>query len=401
MKGVRPLPGKHSLLSPSASHRWLNCPPSARLHARLTERLGDQSSEFAAEGTKAHALAELKLRLANGEINKFNYEAQRKLLGEIPKDMETNTDTYTDLVLEKLYAARRLCPDARLFIEQKLDMSQWALGCFGTSDAVIVSDNTLEVIDYKNGQGVPVSAVGNPQARMYALGAVNEFGDIYSFYTVRETIVQPKLDSITEETMSKQDLLRWGESIKTTATLAYEGKGEYHCGEWCRFCAAKAVCKERATTAMTIFEDGFAASPDVIPDETIAGILKVADIAEAWLKDVRQYALSQAIRGAIYPGYKLVRGRAPARKWKSETEVIDQMARAGYSEEQYMEQPKLMSVSALEKSIGRTAFKALLAGQTVQGDAALTLVPETDKREEYSSADATFADLAEDNSQTV
>lgn len=393
------MPGQHALLSPSASHRWLSCPPSARLHARLIERLGDQSSEFAAEGTQAHALAELKLRLANGEINKFRFEAEKKLLGEIPSEMEMYTDQYVDAVLERLYAARKTCPDARLFIEQKLDMTQWVQGCFGTSDAVIVTDSTLEVIDFKYGKGVPVSAVGNPQARLYALGAINEFGAIYGFYTVRETIIQPRLDSITEETMSRKDLLAWGESIKTTATLAYEGKGEYHCGDWCRFCAAKAVCKERAVTAMTIFEDGFAASPDVISDETIAGILKVADIAEAWLKDVRAYALSQALKGAIYPGYKLVRGRAPARKWKSETEVIDQMARAGYSEEQYMEKPKLMSVSVLEKSIGRTAFKALLAGQTVQGDAALTLVPEDDKREEYSSADAAFADLAEGNSQ--
>lgn len=390
------MPGLHALLSPSAAHRWLACPPSARLHARLIERLGEQSSEFAAEGTQAHSLSELKLRQANGEINQFRFDAEKKLLGEIPTDMEMYTDIYVDAVLERLYAARKICPDARLFIEQKLDMTRWVPGCYGTSDAVIVTDSTLEVLDLKYGKGVPVSAICNPQARLYALGAVDAFGMIYSFYTVRETIIQPRLDSITEETMSKADLLAWGEAIKPTAKLAYEGKGEYKCGDWCRFCAAKAVCKERATTAMTIFEDGFAASPDVLPDETIAGVLQVADIAEAWLKDVRQYALGQAVKGAIFPGFKLVRGRAPARKWKSETEVVDQMARAGYSQEQYMEPPKLMSVSVLEKSIGRTAFKALLAGQTIQGDAALTLVPETDKREEYSSADAAFADLAEE-----
>ncbi|MBQ1314489.1 MAG: DUF2800 domain-containing protein [Clostridia bacterium] len=389
------MPTTHSFLSPSASHRWLSCPPSARLHARLIERLGDQSSEFAAEGTKAHTLSELKLRLANGEINQFRYDAEKKLLEDIPREMEGYTDVYVDAVLERLYAARKVCPDARLFIEQKLDMTPWVPACFGTSDAVIVSDSTLEVLDLKYGKGVPVSAVGNPQARLYALGAVHEFSAIYSFYTVRETIIQPRLDSITEETMPVQGLLAWGEAIKPTAKLAYEGKGEFHSGEWCRFCAAKAICKERATQAMAIFENGFAETPDTIPEESIAGILKVADLAEAWLKDIRQYALAQALKGAIYPGYKLVRGRAPARKWKNEDDVIDQMARAGYSTEQYMEQPKLMSVSVLEKSIGRTAFKALLAGQTIQGDAALTLVPEDDKREEYSSADAAFADLAE------
>lgn len=389
------MPGVHALLSPSASHRWLSCPPSARLHAKLIERLGDQSSEFAAEGTKAHAVSELKLRLATGEYNEFRFNAEKKLLGDIPKDMEMYTDQYVDVVLEKLYTAAKTTSDARLFIEQKLDMTPWVQACYGTSDAVIVTDSTLEVIDLKYGKGVPVSAVGNPQARLYALGAVNEFGAIYSFYTVRETIVQPRLDSVTEETMSVKDLLAWGESIKPVAELAFKGKGEYKCGDWCRFCAAKAICKERATTAMTVFENGFADSPDVIPDENIAGILQVADLTEAWLKDIRAYALAQALKGAIIPGYKLVRGRAPARKWRNEDEVIDQMARAGYSQEQYMEQPKLMSVSVLEKSIGRTAFKALLGSATVQGDAALTLVPETDKREEYSSADAAFADLAD------
>lgn len=259
---------------------------------------------------------------------------------------------------------------------------------------MIVSDLTLEVIDFKYGKGVPVDAVGNPQARLYALGAIEAFGDLYGFKSVRETIIQPRLDSITEETLSKDDLLWWGDEIAPTAQLAFKGQGEFQPGEHCRFCAAKAICAARASQAMRIFQDGFEA-PDVIPAESIPGILKVADLAEAWLKDIRSYALAQALKGETFPGYKLVRGRAPARKWKNEDEVIDQMARAGYSPDQYMEPQKLMSVSALEKSIGKTAFKALLAGASVQGEASLTLVPEDDKREEYSSADAAFADLAE------
>lgn len=388
------MPGAHALLSPSAAHRWLACPPSARLHAKLSDRLGDGSSEFAAEGTKAHALAELKLRLSIGEINQFNFDAQKKLLGEIPREMENATDYYVDTVLEKLYAAQKVCPDARLFIEQRLDMSPWVPECFGTSDSVIVSDQTLEVIDFKYGKGVPVSAEGNPQARLYALGAINEFGSIYAFPLVRETIVQPRLDSVTEETLRRQELLDWGESIKPTAELAYKGLGEFYPGDHCRFCAAKAICRTRASQAMSIFEFGFD-SPDLIDTESIPRILQVADLTEAWLKDIRSYALGQALKGERFPGYKLVRGRAPARKWKSEDEVVDQMARAGYSEEQYMEPRKLMSVAALEKSLGKTAFKALLSQATVQGDAQLTLVPENDKREEYSSADAAFGDLAD------
>lgn len=388
------MPGVHSLLSPSAAHRWLNCPPSARLHSKLNERLGETESSFAREGTQAHALAELKLRRENGEINQFRFDAEKKLLEPIPTEMDRATDYYVDVVLERLYAARKVCPDAQLFVEQRLDMSRWVPQCFGTSDAVIVSDQTLEVLDLKFGKGVPVDAVGNPQARLYALGAIDAFGDLYGFKSVRETIIQPRLDSVTEETLSLDDLLQWGESIGPAAQQAWRGQGEFNPGEHCRFCAAKAICAARATKAMSIFENGFDA-PDVIPEENIAGILKVADMAEAWLHDIRSYAYQQAMKGEQFAGFKLVRGRAPKRTWTNEDEVIDQMARAGYSKEQYTEQPKLMSVAALEKSIGKTAFKALLAPLTQQGEAQLILVPESDKREEYSSADMAFSDLAD------
>ena len=156
------MPTTHALLNPSAAHRWLICTPSARLHAKLNARLGDQGSAYAAEGTLAHSLAELKLRLANAEINQFRFDAERKLLGDIPSEMDRATDYYVDVVLERLYAARKVCEDARLFVEQRLDMSRWVPQCFGTSDAVIVSDQTLEVLDLKYGKGVPVDAVDNP-----------------------------------------------------------------------------------------------------------------------------------------------------------------------------------------------------------------------------------------------
>ena len=161
------MPGVHALLSPSKAKQWLACSPSARLSAKFSERFGDKPSEYAAEGTKAHALAELKLRLELDEINKFSFEAQKKALGDIPTEMDRYTDNYVDVVLEKYYAAKKVCEGARLFVEQKLDMTRWIPGCFGTADAVVVSDQILEVLDLKYGKGVPVDAVDNPQARCY------------------------------------------------------------------------------------------------------------------------------------------------------------------------------------------------------------------------------------------
>lgn len=386
------MPGHHALLSPSKAKQWLACPPSARLNAKLAERFGEQSSEYAKEGTTAHALAELKLRLELGEINKFNFDAQKKLLVGVDSEMDRYTDIYIDEVLGRYYAAKKRCPDTLLLVEQRLDMSPWIPGCFGTGDAVIVSDDTLEIADLKYGKGVPVSAVENPQARCYGLGAINEFGALYSFKFVRDTIIQPRLDSITDETLTKEELLSWGESIKPLAEQAWKGEGKYSPGDHCRFCNARAICKARMLDAFDLFSYGFD-SPDVLPDDAIPGILRVADVAEQWIKDVRTYALNQALNGQEWNGFKLVRNKRPARAFLSDEDAASQLMRAGYTSDQFMS-TKLKSVAEIEKLLGKKAFEALLAPMVVQGEGKLTLVPEDDKRVEYESADAAFADMA-------
>lgn len=388
------MPGVHAVLSASAAKRWLSCPPSGRLCQKLKERFGEESSPFAAEGTLAHAVAELKLRRENGELNGFLFEQELKALGPISSEIDRYTDIYVDVVLEKYYEARKRCPDARLLIEQRLDFSPWVRDGFGTGDALIISDQTLEVIDLKYGKGVPVYAEGNPQARLYGLGALNEFGDLYGFELVRTTIVQPRLESITSETLKRDELLAWGEEIKPIADMAWRGEGEYSAGEHCRFCTARAICKARALKAMDLFQYGFD-SPDLIPDEEIPGILKVVDTAEAWLKDIKAYALAQALAGADIRGYKLVHGRRPGRVWTDEDVVLDTLAKAGFTKEQYMTTPSFRSPSDLEKTIGRTAFKSLVGQFTRQGEGALTLVPEDDPRPAANNADNEFADMVQ------
>ena len=388
------MPGTHALLSPSKAKQWLACPPSARLSAKFSERFGEQSSEYAAEGTKAHALSELKLRLELGELNKFNFEAQKKALGEIPAEMDRYTDNYVDVVLEHYYAAKKVCPDARLFVEVRLDMSDWIPGCFGTADACVVSDVILDVMDLKYGKGVPVNAVENPQARCYGLGAIHEFGDLYGFDHVRNTIIQPRLDSVTEEVLSKDDLLAWGEEIKPIAQLAWKGEGQFSPGDNCRFCAAKAVCKARAYQSFDLLS-ACLDTPDVLPDEAIPGILKVADTCEQWIKDVRAYALNQALLGQEWPGYKLVKGKRPSRAFRNEEEAEQQLIRAGYTPEQY-QVTRMRTVAEVEKLLGKRAFDALMGSLVIQGEGRLTLVPETDKRTEFESADAAFSDMIDE-----
>ena len=407
-------PQLHAILGASSAKRWLTCTPSARLGERLTSRLGSESSPYAQEGTKAHALAEIKVRkafyAADGMtttvysrmsqeerdaytgINAFRYDALRAELGEIPSDMEHATDAYCDVVMEKYLSAKDQDASTRLLLEQRLDYSRWVPSGFGTGDCVIVSDSLLEVIDYKHGVGITVDAVDNPQLRLYGLGAIAKFGQLYDFPAVRMTIIQPRLESVSEETLGRVELLDWAEAeVREKAQQAWKGIGDFVPGDHCRFCPAKAVCSARVAEALKLFRYGFE-TPGLIPDEQIPGILETLDVAEAWIKDFRAYAEKQALNGQKFPGWKLVRGKKPNRRWADPEEVRAQLLRAGYAPGQ-IETTSLKPVGEIEKTIGAKAFRALVGGLVAQGEGRLTLVPESDKRLEYASADAAFADL--------
>lgn len=407
-------PVSHAVLGASSAHRWLMCTPSARLSERLNERFGGQESTYAAEGTKAHALGELKIRHAvwradkmtaakHGKmseeeralypgINANRYKALRAELGDIPEDMEAATDTYCDVVMQ----LREEHPGCALFLEQRVDYSFWAPEGFGTADCVLVDDDDLIIVDYKNGTGVPVNAAGNPQLRLYALGAMERFSVLYDFDCVTYYIVQPHLNSVSHEMCDCELLELWAQNtVRPAAELAYEGKGTFVPGEHCRFCAAKAVCAARAAEALKVFDYGLAGSGE-LSDQQIADILPRLPLAEEWIKDIRGYTEDRALHGDCIRGYKLVRGKRPNRAWTDDEEVRAQLLRHGYGPEQF-EETKLKSVGVIEKTVGTKAFRALLSGLVRQGEGRLQLVPESDPRPEYNSADAAFGDMAETN----
>lgn len=407
-------PSLHAVLGASSAHRWLTCTPSARLSEKFDNRFGRRESVYAQEGTRAHALGELKIRKAIYEvdgmttaklsrmdknprasyqgINKNRYKALREELGEIPEDVEKATDSYCDVVIEKLLQARSSDPSTVILLEQRLDYSKWVPSGFGTGDCIIVSDSLLEIIDYKNGVGIPVSAVDNPQLRLYGLGAYDKFSALYDFPAVRMTIIQPRLDSVSESVLTVDELLNWAETtVVEKAKMAWAGTGEFVCGEHCRFCSAKAVCSARVSNGLKVFEYGLE-NPGIITDEQVADILPYLDAAESWIQDIKAYAENQALHGLRVRGYKLVRGKRPNRQWSDPEEVKAQLLRSGYDMTTF-EETKLKAVGAVEKLLGKTAFRALLEPLVSQGEGKLTLVPEDDKRPEYNSAEAAFSDL--------
>ena len=216
-------PKAHAILSASSSHRWLNCPPSAR----LCETYEDKGSDYAAEGTDAHSLCEYKLRKA---LDMSAVDPSEHLTW-YSEEMEDCANGYAAYILELVEAAKETCAAPVVLIEQRVDFSRWVEQGFGTSDAIIISDGTLRVIDYKHGLGVLVEADNNPQMMCYALGALELFDAIYDIDSVAMTVYQPRRQNVSTFEMSKDDLYRWAEEVlKPTAELAFAGDGNFLCG---------------------------------------------------------------------------------------------------------------------------------------------------------------------------
>lgn len=230
---------KHALLSASSSHRWLSCPPSAKRCAEVPDR----SSEYARRGTAAHELCQYKVERTLGRTIRDPTED----LDYFDEEMDQCSDQYCAYVMEQVEAAKRLCADPAVFVEQRLDFSRWVPEGFGTGDCLIVADGVLHIVDYKHGLGILVNAEMNPQMLCYALGALELFDGIYDIQSVKMTIFQPRRDNISSFELSKAELLKWADEILApTARLAYNGEGEYKAGDHCQFCAVKATCRKRA-----------------------------------------------------------------------------------------------------------------------------------------------------------
>lgn len=371
----------HAILSASASYRWLNCPPSVR----LTERIPDNGSIYAAEGSEAHALCEYKLRKLLG------MEVQNPLdtpvgLQYYDNTMEDAATGYAAFVLELLEEIRKSCPDPIVMVEQRLDFSRWVKDGFGTGDAVIVADGTLHVIDFKYGTGVPVSAEGNSQMRLYALGAVDMFGELYDIDTVVMTIYQPRLTSISTDTISKTDLLDWAENtLRPLADLAYKGEGDLNAGSWCRFCKLRSTCRKRAEANLAMAQHDFKLPP-TLSDEEIAVILDKLDDLISWAGDVKEYALNAALHGTRFHGWKLVEGRSN-RRYTDETAVAQIVSGTGHDPYEH----KLLGITAMEKLLGKKQFATLLSDLVERPQGKPVLVPASDKRPEMTNAKNDFA----------
>ena len=294
------MPNQHALLSPSSSERWLHCPRSAR----LCEGMADTASSYASEGTEAHALCEHLLLQALGR----NTTDPRPQFKQYSNEMQEAAEGYVQYVMEQVSDFRAQGIEPAVYVEQRLDLRTFIPDSMGTSDAIVVGGDTVIVIDFKFGN-LPVPAT-SPQLRIYSLGVCELLSCLYDFTRVRTVIYQPRLGTVDEAEITKDELYAWANDVLSPiAQMAYEGKGEFECGDWCRFCRARNQCRTLAEHQLSLAQYDFKLPP-LLTDDEIASILTQVDALVSWASGIKDYALQAALAGTRFPGWKVVEGRA-------------------------------------------------------------------------------------------
>lgn len=390
----------HALLSPSAAHRWLNCTKSVRLE----EKFEDRGSDAAMEGTVAHAICAhlLKTLITDGTYDvktvakEVRYFSDEFTVDDFDRwytqDMMGHAEDYASYVWGMYQKELETTPDAVLMVEKNLDITKYGQDMTGTTDAAIVSDKSLHIIDFKYGRGVRVDALNNPQMMIYALGNIEAHSGMYAFHDVVMTIYQPRLNNISDYRMTVDGLRKWGVlTLAPKAADAYAGKGEYAAGPWCKFCKAKALCKTCASYSTELYDNLKEKDLDCLSADELAAVVAEADDITSWLDAVKGYAVDQLKEGKPIAGLKLVEGRS-TRRYADEGKVIGVLTANGFKEEQLYDK-KIKTITAMEKMITKKVFASLLSDLVVKPQGSPTLALESDPRPAYNSAENDFSDL--------
>ena len=368
---------QHSLLSPSSSERWLHCPRSAR----LCEGMADTNSSYASEGTEAHALCEHLLLQALGR----NTTDPRPQFKQYSNEMQEAAEGYVQYVMEQVADFRAQGIEPAVYVEQRLDLRAFIPDCVGTSDAIVVGGDTVIVIDFKFGN-LPVPATST-QLRIYSLGVCELLSCLYDFTRVKTVIFQPRLGTVDEAEITKDELYTWANDVLAPiAQMAYEGKGEFECGDWCRFCRARNQCRTLAEHQLALAQYDFKVPP-LLTDDEIASILTQVDALVSWASGIKEYALQAALAGTRFPGWKVVEGRAN-RRYVNDQAVAEKVIADGKNPYEQ----KLLGITAMEKLLGKKHFTELLAGLVERPQGKPVLVTEDDKRPEMNTAQNDFND---------
>lgn len=380
----------HALLSASGATRWINCPPSARLE----EKVPDTESEFAKAGTLAHSICELKLRKLFTEpgMTSRTYNTRMNKLKKDPlykEEMQGYTDQYVDHVSEVAYS---FPVTPFVSVERRVEYGDYAPEGFGTADCIILYGTEMHVIDFKYGKGVPVSAEGNYQLGLYALGALQAYGFLFPIEKVVLHVVQPRLNNFSVWETTKKDLESWGNVVvKPAADLAFAGEGEFRSGEHCKFCRVL-NCRKRAFDNLELESYGGKLPPE-LSDEEVGEALRKGENLVAWHKKLKAYAQNALIDGKPIPGWKLVQGRSN-RVFKDFDGAVDALVKSGYEKELFY-QTVALPLTQIEEAVGKKELRETCGEFIIKPPGAPTIAKEEDKRPIYSPRSTAAQDFKE------
>lgn len=373
------MPDVHAKYSPSRASIWGTCTAAPTLEAGIP----DKGSPYAAEGTLAHAIAELKVLKKFTPMSLTQYKNK---LGALKADplYQPEMDGYTDQYVDEIVKICHAFPSKPYVVaEKRLDMGHIVPDCFGTADCVVLYGSILHIFDFKYGKGVPVGAEKNPQMRLYALGAVKEYSMLGDITLVCTHIIQPRLDHYESEMLSIDVLNAWGDELGRRVREALITGGSFVPGEHCRFCKAKSICRARAEALLTLEEPKARADQgETLTDAEIGDILSRAIALESWVKGLEEYAQDKLLQGGEIPGWKLVEGRS-VRTITDTDKAFGVLTSSGYDSDLLYER-KPLGLTALEKLCGKKKLTELIGEFITKPAGKPTLAPESDKRKAFS-----------------
>lgn len=398
------MPSTHAQLSPSAAERWMECPGSIK----LGKLFPDKSSEYADEGTCAHALGELFLKRDLKLCTTYQYNRafeEVKAIKYYCEEMHDYCDDYKAFVIEELNASGH---EAQILLETKVDLTDWIPEGYGTIDIRIAANRVLKIIDLKYGKGIMVDSENNKQLMAYGLGALKEYDLLFDIEFVEIIIYQPRLENISRFMISAKALREWGEKVLIPAAKkAFDGAVDFKAGKWCQFCKAKPNCKTFAEYNLEIAKEQFSVGTDeeelellklaetnLLTDEQVSVIVLRAQEFIKWIDAVKDMALAEAIHNQKkWPGMKLVEGRS-IRKISDELEARRLLVKKGFKKDE-ITQTKLLGITKLEKIIGAKDFNAVLTNLIFKPPGAPALVAASDKRPALNSVDKAIQEFGE------
>lgn len=339
---------KYPKLSASGSQRWILCGGSRKAE----EGLPDQKSKYAQEGTLAHEIAAALLN--KQDISHYN----------VTPEMLENVQLYVEYV-ESLVSKTIYYPE--IYIEHISDFSHIVPGNTGTADAVVISINTLHIIDFKYGMGCSVSAYENSQLLLYAIGVYNKLKNKEVIQEIVLHIVQPRINNFDKWSLSINELSFWEGYIKAKAEIALNDNAPRIPSEnACKWCKAKTTCSALYDFTADIMES----ANQEVKDDKIKIILDNSKLIKNYLASLESKVFDKLSAGYSFRGYKLIQGRN-FRKINSDSEnkLFELLGEKAYSK-------SLIKVTELEKIVDKETLDSFVYISKSRP----LLVKESDKR---------------------